>query len=267
MMTMTSTRTPNTTAPWGWAALGALAGLLAAVVVFAPARWLARAVDLGSDEQVRLLDARGSLWQGSARLVLTGGVGSQSAAALPDRLAWRIRPAWDGLRIQLTADCCTALPLHITLAPAGLRNLRLDVADGQSRWPASLLGGLGTPWNTVLPQGQLDLSTQGLAVHWTDGRLRLSGRLQVDARRLSSRLSTLRPLGSYRLTLQGGDAAAFELATLEGSLQLSGRGLWNGQKLRFEGAASAAPERVEALANLLNILGRRDGARSLINLG
>ena len=90
---------------------------------------------------------------------------------------------------------------------------------------------------------------------------------QVDARRLSSRLSTLRPMGSYRLVLQGGDAATFELATLEGSLQLSGRGQWTGQKLRFEGEASAAPERVEALANLLNILGRRDGARSLINLG
>ncbi len=263
----TRTRTPNNTAPWGWAALGALTGLLAAVLVFAPARWLAQAVDLGSGEQVRLLDARGSLWQGSARLVLTGGVGSQSAVTLPDRLAWRIRPAWDGLRTQLMADCCIAQPLRITLRPAGLRDLHLSVADGQSHWPASLLGGLGTPWNTVLPQGQLDFSTQSLAMQWAEGRLRLTGRLQVDARRMSSSLSTLRPLGSYRLTLQGGDATTFELTTLEGSLQLSGRGLWNEQKLRFEGEASAAPERVEALANLLNILGRRDGARSLINLG
>jgi general secretion pathway protein N len=37
--------------------------------------------------------------------------------------------------------------------------------------------------------------------------------------------------------------------------------------LRFEGEASAAPERAEALANLLNIIGRRDGTRSIIKVG
>jgi hypothetical protein len=31
--------------------------------------------------------------------------------------------------------------------------------------------------------------------------------------------------------------------------------------------ASAPPERLDALANLLNILGQRDGARSIIKLG
>jgi general secretion pathway protein N len=37
--------------------------------------------------------------------------------------------------------------------------------------------------------------------------------------------------------------------------------------LRFSGVASAQPERVEALSNLLNIVGRRDGARSIITVG
>jgi general secretion pathway protein N len=40
-----------------------------------------------------------------------------------------------------------------------------------------------------------------------------------------------------------------------------------GQRLRFSGEASAAPERAAALDNLLNILGRRDGARALLSLG
>nr|MBP6484193.1 type II secretion system protein N [Rhodoferax sp.] len=80
-------------------------------------------------------------------------------------------------------------------------------------------------------------------------------------------LSTLAPMGSYRLTVQGGDEPSLELATLEGSLKLSGQGQWVGQRLRFTGVASAEPDRVEALSNLLNIVGRRDGARSLITVG
>ena len=37
--------------------------------------------------------------------------------------------------------------------------------------------------------------------------------------------------------------------------------------MRFDGEASAAPGREDALSNLLNIIGRRQGARSLITLG
>ena len=59
----------------------------------------------------------------------------------------------------------------------------------------------------------------------------------------------------------------FLLQTLQGDLQLSGSGQWVGQRLRFSGEASAAPEREGALSNLLNIIGRRNGARSLITLG
>jgi general secretion pathway protein N len=130
-----------------------------------------------------------------------------------------------------------------------------------------MLSGLGTPWNTVQPQGQLVLSTQGLGAVWAEGRLSLSGRAQVDALQMASRLSTLKPMGSYRLSVQGGSGLALTLETLEGSLQLTGSGQWVGDRLRFEGVASAPPERLDALANLLNILGQRDGARSIIKLG
>jgi general secretion pathway protein N len=74
-------------------------------------------------------------------------------------------------------------------------------------------------------------------------------------------------MGSYRITLLGGQTPAVQLDTLEGSLQLSGSGQWVGSRLRFSGTASAAPEREDALANLLNIIGRRSGARSIITIG
>ena len=268
---MARRRTPalpgqRTGAPWGWAAAGLLVGTVLALAVFAPARWLAQAVQRATAGQVQLADARGTVWNGHSRLVLTGGAGSSDAAALPGRVQWRLRPTLNGLSAALGADCCTTAPLQLRAA-LGLGSARLDVADGVSMWPAALLAGLGTPWNTLQLDGELGLSTKGLSVEWSAGRLALSGRAELAAARISSRLSTLRPMGSYRITFNGGATSTLQLATLEGSLQLSGEGRWVGSRLRFEGVASAAPEREAALANLLNIIGRRSGARSIITIG
>jgi len=84
---------------------------------------------------------------------------------------------------------------------------------------------------------------------------------------MASRLSPLRPMGSYRLTLSGGVAPTLRLDTLEGDLRLTGSGQWVGSRLRFNGEASAPPEREAALANLLNLIGQRRGPRSLITIG
>jgi hypothetical protein len=50
-------------------------------------------------------------------------------------------------------------------------------------------------------------------------------------------------------------------------LQLSGSGEWAAGRLRFRGQASAAPGFEAVLGNLLNIIGRRQGAVSLISIG
>jgi general secretion pathway protein N len=257
----------STAAPWRTAVAGVLTGLLVGTAAFAPASWLATAVSTASGHQVQLTNARGSIWQGSSQLALSGGAGSDQAVALPGQIHWQVHPDWAGVRIVVRADCCTQQPLQLLAAAKGLGGLRLVLGDGQSQWPAGLLAGLGTPWNTVQPQGQLVTSSQNVAMEWEKGRMRLSGQLQVDALRMSSRLSTLSPMGSYRITVQGGSEPTLQLATLEGSLQLSGQGQWIAQRLRFNGVASADPARVEALSNLLNIVGRRDGARSIITVG
>jgi general secretion pathway protein N len=215
---------------------------------------------------VLLVDPRGTVWDGSARLLLAGGAGSNDVTALPGRIDWRIRPAWGGISTQLNADCCTAQPLAVR---GRLRwgGGTLLVADRRSQWPAAVLAGLGTPWNTLQIDGDLLLSTQGLSVEWIEGRLTVAGRAELTASRVSSRLSTLRPMGSYRITLNGGSPSTLQLDTLEGALQLAGSGQWVGSRLRFTGTASAAPDREAALSNLLNIIGRRSGARSIITIG
>ena len=74
-------------------------------------------------------------------------------------------------------------------------------------------------------------------------------------------------MGSYQLQVNGGDAVSLQLSTLEGALQLSGRGQWVGSRLRFNGEATAAPGMEAQLANLLNIIGRRQGERAIISIG
>lgn len=256
--------------PLLWAWLGMTLGLLLALPVFAPAAWLASAVAAASGQRVLLADTQGTLWKGSAQLLLTGGPGSQDAAALPERLHWQIqpllRPTWLGLRVQLSAACCTPAPLQLQwrLHWAGAQ---ITLADQTSAWPAGLLAGLGTPWNTVQAEGTLALASQGLSVEWNAGQMVIAGRAQLQANQMASRLSTLRPMGSYRILLTGGTPSTIQLDTLEGSLQLTGQGTLAGSQLRFTGSASAAPEREAALSNLLNIIGRRNGAQSIITLG
>lgn len=252
--------------PWAWALAGALLGLLLALLVNAPARWLTTWVQQGLGERLVFEDARGTVWSGSARLRLTGGAGSLDAATLPGRLSWRLRPSWIALQADLNADCCLQQAWQWRLQPRWA-GFKLTLSDSHSQWPAQWLTGLGTPWNTLQVEGQLNLSTQALMMERAAGRTLVTGRAELDALHLSSRLSTLKPMGSYRVTLTGGATPGLGLSTLEGALQLSGNGQWVANKLHFEGVASATPERLDALSNLLNILGRRDGTRSIIKIG
>ena len=92
---------------WPWALAGAALGLAAAVLLFAPAQWLAGALVRASGGHVLLHDARGTVWNGSAQLLLAGGQGSSAAIALPSRLDWQLRPAWGGADLALSSACCT----------------------------------------------------------------------------------------------------------------------------------------------------------------
>lgn len=259
---------PSGTSRSGWrpAWLGAGVGFVLSAVLFAPASWLAATVAQASGGQVVLAGAQGTVWRGNAQLELGGGIGSKDKTALPGTVRWQLQPRWTGLHLRFNASCCTPQDLQANLSPRW-GGARISLVNGLTNWPAALLSGLGTPWNTLQPEGMLKLSTQDLQMEWVQGRLLVAGAAQVEAMQMASRLSTLRPMGSYRLSLTGGQVPALNLETLEGSLRLSGSGQWAGSRLRFQGFAVAEPEREAALANLLNIIGRRDGARSIITVG
>jgi len=257
-------------AAWTTAILGALLGLLLALTLWAPARWLAWGLAQASQGQVQWHAARGTVWSGSAQMVLTGGAQSRDAQALPGRLLWRITPRWDGLLLAWQADCCMTefASLHLR---AGWATWQAQMSDHTAAWPAALLSGLGAPWNTLQPEGQLQLRTQNLQLHWAQGRTQWQGQAELRLQDLSSRLSTLQPIGTYLLhvrgTPEGTPTPSLQLSSEKGPLLLTGQGQWVGARWRFTGEASAEEGSESALNNLLNIIGRRQGGKSLLSLG
>jgi general secretion pathway protein N len=57
------------------------------------------------------------------------------------------------------------------------------------------------------------------------------------------------------------------ISTLDGALLIDGRGLIGATGVRIRAEAHAAPGSEAALNNLLNLIGRRNGASSAISIG
>lgn len=234
-------------------AVALLLGLTAAVTILvrAPAAWLGDVLEART--QVRLVDPRGTVWHGSA---LVGFSNGRETTLVPGRVEWRI----DGLRpraISATlAHAWLTAPLRLSLSREGVA-----FAKGSARLPAGVLASAGAPFNTLRPGGTLE-------ANWSDTVLRgaaLSGEVQVDWRDAKSALSTVAPIGSYRLRVTGkGDGPALDLVTLAGPLQLQGRGRIDGSRIRFNGTAGAEAGMQPALNGLLGVLGMRSGDKVLL---
>ena len=264
----------------GVAVMGAFLGALLAAVVAAPANWAAQAVQHLSAGRLQLQGAIGTVWDGQATLVLSAGPGSPERMALPQRLAWRLRPTLGaGAAVELVLDL-----RHPSLLPQGLQlhmnpglqslvgEVRAPVGAGPvvAEVPAAWLVGLGAPWNTLQPSGRLTLQLERLRWESAGGSpAALDLGLRIQMHNMASRVSTLPALGQYEIDLRGGPELAITLSSHPNSaLQLEGKGRWRpGSQVEFRGQAFASAGREEALSNLLNIIGRREGTRSLIAIG
>jgi general secretion pathway protein N len=240
-----------------WLVSGGLA-IAVTLLVLAPAAWVAPYVAQATQGRARLIDADGSLWNGSAALALTPGADPDGATVLPGRLEWHTA-FWPLLigRLDVRVRQTEAMPDAITLE-AGLRQGRLSA--GSARLPASLLTGLGAPFNT------LDLQAD-VRVQWNDWRWfgqQGFGHLNVTVADATSRVSTVRPLGTYQAEIEAqGARMALTLSTQKGPLMLTGHGGFGAGGSSFTGRASAAPEARENLAGLLNLIGRQLGDGSV----
>lgn len=291
----------NPTRLWPLCAASACAGTLAACVVWAPATWLATVVATATNGQVRLLDATGTVWQGSAALALTPGTGPQAPMlALPSRLHWSLhwhplptwqsspagqngqsaqnQPQWHTVQIHLSAPCCTNTPVQLHLRPIPNQQMRwqLQIQPLDMRLPLALLQGLGAPWNTLGIRGGLHLSggpltlTQPNRGHSPQNPPHITGTAQAVLSGVASLLSTLPDLGTYRFVWASGptgEDGTLTLSTLHGALTLNGQGQWANGRMRFEGQASSAAQHGEELSNLLTLIGQRQDHTSTIRWG
>lgn len=222
------------------------------VVLRAPAAWVGDWVQ--SQGRLRLIDARGTLWNGSALLGVSDG---RQVLLVPGRVSWKIGLAAGRVMAQVAHPSLPA-PLAVSLGAGSIA-----LKAGQAELPAALLVALGTPFNTVRPGGALGL-------RWTDIEFKggaLGGSIQIDWRDAQSALSTVAPLGTFRLQITGGsDSTRVQLDTLRGPLRLQGSGTLRGGRLSFNGRASADAEMRPALIGLISVLGRRVGNEAILSL-
>jgi len=223
----------------------------ATIAVRAPAAWLGDW--LASRSNLRLIDARGTIWSGSALVGVSNG---RETTLVPGRLEWRVERLTTNALVGRLAHPWLTAPLDVSLGAHGIA-----LAQGRARVPAAVLAAAGAPFNTLRPGGVLDVA-------WTDAALRgaaLRGEVQIEWRDAQSALSTVVPLGSYRLRIAGdGNSPTLDLQTLSGPLQLRGTGKMSGSHVKFSGVASAEPAMRPALDGLLGLLGMRSGDKVML---
>ena len=215
-----------------------------------PAYALSGRIEAASGGKVRVLSSNGSVWSGQMQLGLADGT---QIYAIPEALNWQLKLGQQGSWVALEVEHPKlALALHLGFNAAGI-----NVGGGELRLPASWLTALGAPFNTIRPEGLLQLSW----AQWQSDAAMQATLKWLDAQ---SALASIRPLGEYVITVTGtpGTKTEMTLTTTKGPLMLEGSGQWTkGQRFAFNGYASAQERSKEALTGLLSQMGRLEGDR------
>jgi len=236
---------------WTAPALG-LGAFAAALIAFAPATLVDARLERASGGRLRLAEAQGSLWSGAGWIEIRDAHGR---AGVAKRLAWRVLPG-SLLRARLVAEVeldQAARPFPVTISLS-----RIEIADAGISVPAAVLG-LGMPRIAPLRlTGDVLVDIPRLSVE----RGRMDGDATLKWRAAGSALTPISPLGDYEVRFKAvGPAVHAALRTLEGPLQLDGKGTWsNGAPPSFLVTALVPPQHREQLAPLLGLIAVERGA-------
>ena len=248
-----------------WSLAGMVSVALTALAFF-PATWLAALLEMQTAGRLTLGDAQGTLWRGSAFIGAAPGGNDPVAALLPGRFAWRLSPTVLLGRVDAELENAAALSRPVKVTGSWHQ---WQVSPAAIALPAERLASLGAPLNTLQPSGQMRLSWQLLQLTRQNGKIEMTGTMNLEMNDIASRLSPIKPLGGYDLELDWhGLQATVTLKTVKGPMLLSGSGMISNGRLQFSGTAEAEAGQEEKLANLLNLLGQRrtQGGREIIAL-
>lgn len=246
-----------------------LAGMVSTAITalaFFPAAWIESVVEKQTAGRLTLGDAQGTLWHGSAFI---GGAASGSDALtplLPGRFSWRLSPMVLLARVDAELENAEALSQPVSVTGSWHQ---WQVSPAAVLLPAERLAALGAPLNTVQPSGKMRLSWGPLQLARQDGTIGITGSTNLEMNDIASRLSPIKPLGSYNLAIDWrGQQSTVTLKTIKGPLILRGTGILASGRLQFFGKAEAESGQEERLANLLNLLGphSREGEKDVFAL-
>lgn len=246
--------------------LAGLVSVAATALVFCPAAWMAAVVERQTAGRLTLGDAQGTLWHGSAFIGGAPGGTDPVTPLLPGRFAWRLSPMVLLGQVDAELENPSALSQPVKVTGSWYQS---QVSPSAILLPAERLSGLGAPLNTVQLSGQMRLSWMPLQLMRQGDKVEMTGVMHLAMSDIASRLSPIKPLGAYDLTMEWrGQEAQLVLKTVKGPMLLSGSGKLVNGRLQFSGKAEAGEGQEERLANLLNLLGqrRREGNKNIIAL-
>lgn len=234
----------------GWRAFALFAiAFIITLIVAAPATLLARLVEGSSNGQFALANASGTVWQGSATPVIRQRSGNFLAL---EKLHWDIallplftgkiitRMRWDNVEQGLP------MVATVSLDQIELRNAVIPLQ-------AVVLGELSPMLQPVQLSGKIQIKSD----QFTFSKSGINGNAIADWTNAGSVLSSVNPLGSYRINLAGaGGQLDVTLMTTSGVLLLEGKGNFTrNQGLKFQATARATADSKGSLDELLRNFG------------
>ena len=126
---------------------------------------------------------------------------------MPGRFAWRLSPLvlFGQVALQLENPLALSQPIRVEGSWS-----QWQVSPAELMLPAEGLAGLGAPLNTLAPSGVMRLSWTTLELVRQQQMVAVNGRTVLTMSDMGSRMTPIKPLGSYELAMdwQGQQAQA-----------------------------------------------------------
>jgi general secretion pathway protein N len=251
---------------------------LVVIVRQMPISWVGGSLASQTGCRVMLQQPIGTIWQGSAALAFSESNATEGGCRDPLSVTERFH--WSTSCKLLSMTCNTELQFAALEQPQ-LINWSLSktqITANEIKLPANVLEGLGNPWSTLRPRGELgarwtDINLVGLMANlpgFGAGNTPSSGVIRIIISNLTSPISPVKLLGGYEISANIADTGMnWTLSTNTGPLLLKGQGEFSskgnsgsagkGAGMQFSGEASASPESQESLIGLLSLLGKKEG--------
>ena len=222
---------------------------LLTLLITAPASLLDSCLQYASKGHLILANSSGTMWDGSATSALRTRDGHLVALQF---LRWKVvTPSLLTGKIHMQLQWDDQPPASATEAIISFN--QVELRHVQLNLPARILDE-ATP---MLKPAQLRGQLQVQGEHLIFSKRGIDGAATIDWQQASSAISSLAPLGNYRMAVNAaGDRINIGLSTTSGMLLLEGDGNWlAGRGLEFRGKAQASAENYTSLKELLHQLG------------